>query len=1298
MMKYLKRVFSIVLSVLVLTQNISLLSPVVTTAFASATDSTPTVSDGGLGLSFEEDVHITWDKWGWANQKVGKVSRNVTVVDVEKTYSAAENFTVLEEMTYTMYMPWDLDYAYVWVEYMDGSKESLAGGSTNEFPGWPYETTYVASLYLHYLVDKTTGTVLKVWKGDRSDASSVVPLELEVYWSYFNTTSNRQEYAYDAYGFPTEGEKWWYSVTPNLAKDSKFDDWTVEGDATFELDGTQQNCMNLSKTWTDQADGEVMAEWKAYRLYHKATGIKLKQLWLGECKHQVYDVASGSWSLESGFTLIADQRLKAAPPTVSITEPEVGAIIDGLTQVKAETTFDWFKATSFGMEGFGEVKVEFSLSNASATLWSATDSSLPYALTKRRYSALLDATSHPGGAYLLMARATYSHLSLSGQRLTMSAYTTITLDIKKPEISVDKVLVGGPYRLYTFGENEVNITVVLKNTAPVDGDAVVRVQGLPDGIGEQTRFISVAKYGSGKATFIFTLSDFDWIDGWILKKGVSERALGITKEYFWVNVTNVAGTKVYDVWPKVFGPDVGFFETRQGPKFEILPQYFYVSYTDDTVKQNYYPDVGEYFLVEFPIRNSGDEDVSYIMINSDYSGQILHDGFTYEDTGNPLQRANSTGLKMGDLWYTSHMAGYDQSESYVADIYEWEGTAAGLARLNFHVTYKDAGGKEYETVLIKPVTFSIYENDKTLTMPQIIKGKEMNVTVWGVKGTDVSMQIQNIEKVYYTYKIDGKPTDFWGELFNFLAPGGIAKKTISVDIIDGTQRFEVQYEKSTALNLLDGTLIAVAPLLPSPFDDVPLLIELLLLVAQEKPPETLESGKELAMWILEKIVSDADFKSRVTTWAKTKFKVQFALGQLLDDILVPISCGIALYKMAQWTWNNLASSRKGTVKVTVADPPEEFVVTGETLPSPLFFGWFSNETASMGESTVNMTISESGEGEYSAVYEIATRYTSLDQDDFDTVSMLVISEVGKRTASVMKGNVTVSIFPTEDLAMNLSKLILSNVEAAKSMVESHFVNMESFETRLTGNSLELRGTGELESGIYDDEVNINMTITDENVSANFHMKGSYAEIVDGRLKADISFGPRFNIPLNNTRLVLNVPYDVISVSPEPDHINPKLEWNRAPSQVTIYLPAPTVHRITWETETYNVKTITNSTLQDLAFNHLLKQISFNLAGQSGTSGFCNVTVPKSLLKGDPWTIMLDNVAITDFTTAQNATHTSLHFIYPHSDHHVVIQGTWAIPEYPSPSIILLLLTTIIAMAFVLLTKKNRMLKPIDRRN
>jgi len=123
--------------------------------------------------------------------------------------------------------------------------------------------------------------------------------------------------------------------------------------------------------------------------------------------------------------------------------------------------------------------------------------------------------------------------------------------------------------------------------------------------------------------------------------------------------------------------------------------------------------------------------------------------------------------------------------------------------------------------------------------------------------------------------------------------------------------------------------------------------------------------------------------------------------------------------------------------------------------------------------------------------------------------------------------------------------------------------------------------------------------------------------------------------------------------------------------------------IVWEGTIYPVSLNSNSTISQFKFNQPQKQISFNLTGLAGTTGYCNVTIPKSLLTDNPWTITINGVPKTDYQKTENAAHTFLYFTYTHnSTLQVIIQGTTVIAEFPPVMIMpLLMALTMLAVAF-----------------
>jgi parallel beta-helix repeat protein len=123
----------------------------------------------------------------------------------------------------------------------------------------------------------------------------------------------------------------------------------------------------------------------------------------------------------------------------------------------------------------------------------------------------------------------------------------------------------------------------------------------------------------------------------------------------------------------------------------------------------------------------------------------------------------------------------------------------------------------------------------------------------------------------------------------------------------------------------------------------------------------------------------------------------------------------------------------------------------------------------------------------------------------------------------------------------------------------------------------------------------------------------------------------------------------------------------------------------WEWTQYNVYVISNSTVSDFSFNPEDALIQFNVTGETGTTGFCNVTIPKGLLRTEgTWIVLVDDNPIIPAVN-EDASNTYLYFTYNHSTKTAEIIGTDAIPEFPSWTILPL---TMIAALIVTLMKRR----------
>lgn len=134
--------------------------------------------------------------------------------------------------------------------------------------------------------------------------------------------------------------------------------------------------------------------------------------------------------------------------------------------------------------------------------------------------------------------------------------------------------------------------------------------------------------------------------------------------------------------------------------------------------------------------------------------------------------------------------------------------------------------------------------------------------------------------------------------------------------------------------------------------------------------------------------------------------------------------------------------------------------------------------------------------------------------------------------------------------------------------------------------------------------------------------------------------------------------------------------------------------ITWhhfqilhEGETYVIPITTDSHISNLQFAESLKQIMFNVSGENGTMGYCNITIPKTLLKSEPpsaWKVFLDGFLQLPHVATENETHTFIYMNYTYSSHGIQIQGTWVVTEF-SPATILLLL--MVCSMFIVVFRK-----------
>lgn len=161
-----------------------------------------------------------------------------------------------------------------------------------------------------------------------------------------------------------------------------------------------------------------------------------------------------------------------------------------------------------------------------------------------------------------------------------------------------------------------------------------------------------------------------------------------------------------------------------------------------------------------------------------------------------------------------------------------------------------------------------------------------------------------------------------------------------------------------------------------------------------------------------------------------------------------------------------------------------------------------------------------------------------------------------------------------------------------------------------------------------------------------------------------------------------------------DTLTPFIDLDRYPLMIPYGLTAHALS-VPWEERSFQVTVETDSAVAGFNFSQPQKQISFNTTVPRYAEGFCNVTIPKELLRGNPWLAKTDGelAAIRD-STEQNETHMSICLALGKGNHTVQLIGTEVIPEYPTFSALVPIL--VLASAALVLLKKAKKASPQRR--
>jgi parallel beta-helix repeat protein len=130
---------------------------------------------------------------------------------------------------------------------------------------------------------------------------------------------------------------------------------------------------------------------------------------------------------------------------------------------------------------------------------------------------------------------------------------------------------------------------------------------------------------------------------------------------------------------------------------------------------------------------------------------------------------------------------------------------------------------------------------------------------------------------------------------------------------------------------------------------------------------------------------------------------------------------------------------------------------------------------------------------------------------------------------------------------------------------------------------------------------------------------------------------------------------------------------------------------TWNGVAYSVDTVSNSTISNFSFNSNAKTLTFNVTGTSGTTGFCRVAIPLSLMSCvnlEDWKVTVNGKLPLGLNVTTDANHTYIYFTYHHSTEMVKITSTSAVPEF-QPFMLLPLFMVITLLGVIFLKKKRK---------
>jgi len=123
-----------------------------------------------------------------------------------------------------------------------------------------------------------------------------------------------------------------------------------------------------------------------------------------------------------------------------------------------------------------------------------------------------------------------------------------------------------------------------------------------------------------------------------------------------------------------------------------------------------------------------------------------------------------------------------------------------------------------------------------------------------------------------------------------------------------------------------------------------------------------------------------------------------------------------------------------------------------------------------------------------------------------------------------------------------------------------------------------------------------------------------------------------------------------------------------------------MHTVEVDNQEFQVTTCSNTTIMNVTVNKGEKALIFNVRGY-GKSGFCNVTIPKSMMWGENWEIYIDGIPLSEeyYSITEDSENIYIHIEYPLSSHEIKIVSENIVPEFNVTflSLSIMLLTSLI---------------------